>query len=254
MKSAFWIGYYGFLETIRNRLLLGVALLILPMFLGAWMLDVYNLDLQVKFIKDLALNVVSGYGLLIVVIISLDQLLPDIEKRTIYFILTRTLSRQEYLFGRFFGVVSSLGFYHAVTCGTITLFLRLYFGAWFTELPVGVFVIFLKQTLLVSVILLLSSCTSKIIVLSIGTLSYVVGHFFDVLRMWAERKGSGLLAMGVEAFAFLLPDFSLFEPRIGVVHEIQISLEPFLFLCFYSCVLSAFYLMLGGTILSRRDL
>ena len=174
MKTSLWIGYYGFLETVRNRLLLGILVMVLPVFAGAWMMDVYNLDLQVKFIKDLGLTIVSGFGLLIVLVISLDQILPDLEKRTVYFVLTRSPSRLHYILGRFLGVTASLGFYHLVMTGSLFLFLRLYFGHWFLELPTGVFIVFLKQTLLISIILLLCTFSSKIVVLSLGTLVYVL--------------------------------------------------------------------------------
>jgi ABC-type transport system involved in multi-copper enzyme maturation permease subunit len=254
MQSTLWIGYYSFLEAVRNRLLLGILVMVLPLFFTAWMLDVYHLDLQVKFVKDIGLNVISGFGLLIVVILSLDQLIPDLERKTIYFILTRMPSRQKYLLGRFFGVSASLAFYHLLTGGAIFLFLRAYFGAWFWELPVGAFIIFLKQAVLIAVILFLSTWLSKIVILSLGTLIYVLGHFIDVFRMWADRKGNALLSMVIEGVAFVLPDFSLFEPRISVVHEIQISLEPFLFVTVYATFISLFYLGIGGWILSRRDL
>jgi ABC-type transport system involved in multi-copper enzyme maturation permease subunit len=254
VKAALWIGYYSFLETVRNRLLLGILVMVLPVFAGAWMMDVYHLDLQVKFIKDLGLGVVSGFGLLIVLIISLDQILPDLEKRTVYFILSRSPSRLNYILGRFFGVAASLAFYHLIMTGCLFLFLRLYFQHWFWELPLGGVIVFLKQTLLVAVILLLCTFSSKIVVLSLGTLVYVLGHFFDVFRMWAVRKANVLLQFAVEGLAFLFPDFSLFEPRISVVHDLPIAAGPLLTLAGYTLLLSLFYLIIGARLLDSRDL
>jgi len=254
LSAMLWIGWYGFLETLRNRLLLGVALLVLPMLGASLLLNTYDLGFQAKIVKDIGLNIISVFGLFIVLILSLDQIIPDIERRSIYFVLTRMTRRDIYLFGRFLGVAASLAFYQTIMGGLLVLLLYSQTGLWYDELAVGIFVLFLKQCVLLSVILTLATFTSKIVIMSLGILIYSLGHTYDIFRMLAEKQSNTLLSWFIECVAFFLPDFSLYEIRINIVHELPFQASSLAILAVYTCALCMFYLALGGNILSRRDL
>lgn len=253
VKPVFWIAYYSFLEALRNRLLLGIFCLILPLIAGAKVLDVYHFG-QVKMIKDLGLFVTSLFGLMIVFILSLEQIIPDIEKKSVYFVLSRMGSRRCYLLGRFFGVITTLAFYNLIMTAFLIIILKIYSNYWFFELISGMSVYFLKQALLASMIMLLVTFASRIVVMSLGVFFYAIGHSYDFIRMFIESKESPALAFMFEAIVFFFPDFSLFEPRLRVVHDVPIAPQAMILVVLYSLFFSLFYLGLGGKLLSRKDL
>lgn len=253
-RAVGWIGWYGFLEAVRSRLLLGTMFLVLPLMVSTWLLDVYQVGLQVKVVKDLGLNLMSGFGLLIVLFVSLDQIIPDIERRSISFILTRVGNRQAYVVGRFLGVALTLAFFHGVMAGFLTAMLRWHDQAWFWEVPLGAFVVWLKQCVLVAVVLFLTTFATKIVVISLSVLTYVLGHILDIFRMLLDRKGSPVLGWLGEAAMAVVPDFSLFELKVAVIHEFPIQASAVGFLALYSLCVALFFLAAGGTILARRDL
>ena len=252
--ALFWIGWYGVLETPRNRPLLGVSLLIPPILGASMLLNSYDLGFQAKIVKDIGLNIISIFGLFVVLILSLDQIIPDIERRSIYFVLTRMTRRDIYLAGRFLGVAASLAFYQAIMSGLLILLLYSKAGIWYYELAVGIFVLFLKQCVLLSVILMLATFTSKIVIMSLGILIYALGHTYDLFRMLAEKQSNTIFSWFIEFIAFFLPDFSLYEIRINIVHELPFQASSLAILAGYTGALCLFYLALGGNILSRRDL
>ncbi|MBU1109245.1 MAG: hypothetical protein KKB51_21380 [Candidatus Riflebacteria bacterium] len=248
------IAWYSFIEALRNRLFLGVLLLALPFTAAAWNIDVYQLGFQTKFISDAGLTLISTLGLLVVLFFSLDQIIPDIERRTIYFIFTRVPSRHTYMLGRFLGIVATLFCLHVFMSGLLMLIIRLRADAWFTEIPIAGLIIFLKQSLLVSIVMLLASCTSKIITVSLSVLIYVIGHGLDIFRMLAEQSGNFVFAFLLDLAAIILPDFSLYETRIMIMHEIPAQTSALLILAFYTFSAIIFYLAIGGAVLKRRDL
>lgn len=253
VEPIFWIAYYSFLEALRNRLLLGIFCLIVPLIAGAKVLDIYHFG-QVKMIKDLGLFVTSVFGLMIVFILSLEQIIPDIEKKSVYFILTRMCSRRSYLLGRFFGVIATLAFYNLIMTAFLILILRIYSSYWFFELVSGMSVYFLKQALLTSMIMLLVTFASRIVVMSLGVFFYAIGHSYDFIRMFVESKENPHLAFLFEVVVFFFPDFSLFEPRLRVVHDVPIAPQAMVLVALYALFFSLFYLGLGGKLLSRKDL
>lgn len=248
------IAWYSFIEALRNRLFLGVFLLALPFAGLAWTVDVHQLGFQTRLVSDAGLTLISTLGLLVVLFFSLDQIIPDIEKRTVYFIFTRMPSRHTYMLGRFFGIVATLFFLHVFLTAMLVLIIKLRTGAWFNEIALAGFIIFLKQSLLVSIVMFLASCTSKIITVSLSVLIYVVGHGIDIFRMLAEQSGNVIIALLLDVAGIILPDFSLYETRIMVMHEIPAQTSAVLILTFYTLTAILFYLAIGGAVLKRRDL
>ncbi|EKD82220.1 MAG: hypothetical protein ACD_39C01418G0001, partial [uncultured bacterium] len=132
--------------------------------------------------------------------------------------------------------------------------LRIQAGAWFVEVPVAMFMVFLKQLLLVSIVMMLAACSTKIVTVSLSVLIYVIGHGLDIFRMLAERKGNMFLASLTDFFIFVMPDFSLYETRVMVMHEIPARGSALALLALYTAAAVFFYLSLGGAALDRRDL
>jgi hypothetical protein len=163
-------------------------------------------------------------------------------------------SRHTYMIGRFFGIVTTLLCLHVFLAGLLVMIIKLRTGAWFNEIPIAGLIIFLKQSLLVSIVMLLASCTSKIITVSISVLIYVVGHGLDIFRMLAEQGGNSIIAFLLDIAGLILPDFSLYETRIMVMHEIPAQTSALLILAFYTLTAIFFYLAIGGAILKHRDL
>ncbi|MBF0407828.1 MAG: hypothetical protein HQM10_10765 [Candidatus Riflebacteria bacterium] len=253
VKPVFWIAYYSFLEALRNRLLLGIFCLIIPLIAGAKVLDVYQFG-QVKMIKDLGLFATSIFGLLIVFILSFEQIIPDIEKKSVYFILSRMGSRNSYILGRYLGIIATLTFYNTIMTVFLIVLLKFYSSYWFLELISAMAIYLLKQSLLTSMIVLFATFTSRIVVTSLGIFFYAIGHSYDFIRMFFESRENPTLMFLFEAVVFFFPDFSLFEPRLRVVHDIPIAPQAMLLVLLYSVFFSLFYLGVGGKILSRKDL
>lgn len=134
------------------------------------------------------------------------------------------------------------------------MIIKLRTGAWFNEIPIAGLMIFFKQSLLVSIVMLLAACTSKIITVSMSVLIYIIGHGIDIFRMLAEQGGNKIIAFLLDLASIILPDFSLYETRIMVMHEIPAQTSALLILAFYTFAAIMFYLAIGGAILKRRDL
>ena len=254
LKISAAIAYYSFLETLRNRFFLGVVLLALPISLSALFLNPYNLGFQVRLVTDAGLTMISTIGLFIVLFFTLDQVVPDIERKTIYFVVTRSASRLVYMLGRFLGICLTLLFLHVFLGSLLLAILKIRTSAWFLEVPVAVFIIFLKQALLVSIVMFLAACSTKIVTVSLSVLIYVLGHGLDIFRMLVDKNGNYFAAHVLDLIAFLLPDFSLFETRIMVMQEIPARGSAIFLLTLYTFSAILFYLSAGGAILRRRDL
>jgi ABC-type transport system involved in multi-copper enzyme maturation permease subunit len=248
------IACYSFLETLRNRLFLGVILLSIPLSSAAWLLNTYELGFQVRLVTDAGITLISIAGLLVVLFFSLDMVVSDIEHRTIYFVITRSPDRHVYMLGRFLGIALTLLSLHLFLGGLLLAILKIRTGVWFSEVPVAVLMIYLKQLLLVSIVMMLAACSTRIVTVSLGILIYVVGHGLDIFSMLAYRQENKILTWILDIIAFVLPDFSVYETRVMVMHELPARGDALLLLCLYTFAAVFFYLSIGGAVLRRRDL
>ncbi len=231
-----------------------VLALLLPLAPLPWLLDVFALGGQVKIVKDGGLALLSVMGFLLVLFLASEQVIPDIERRSAYFFLTRNPSRFGFLTGKFLGVVASLAFFQLSFSAWILLLLRIHDGAWFWEILSGAVAVFLKYVVFSATLLFFATFGTRIVLLSLGILVFALGHGVGFLRDGFESVGSPVLSFLFESAAFFLPDFTVFEFRLAVVHEVSIQAAAFAWIGIYALCVSLFFLVLGGFVLERRDL
>ncbi len=118
------VGRNTLLEAIRQQLLTVILLVALAMVSASAFFGGYVAAEQIKFIKDFSTGIMSNFGL-VITILSTSMLLPqELQNRTIYTILAKPVRREEFLLGKFFGVVLLISF--AMALMTLVFALSLY--------------------------------------------------------------------------------------------------------------------------------
>ena len=104
IMNVLWaIAVISFEEGIRNRALYGITLFALLLF-GATALVAGMIPREVgKVAVDMALSTVSFTGLLLVLFVGINLMAKDLDKRTIYTVLARPISRSSTFSENFWG-------------------------------------------------------------------------------------------------------------------------------------------------------
>src|SRR5206468_5759175 len=63
---------------------------------------------DIKIIKDLGLAAMSAFGLFIAVFIGIGLVSKEVERRSIYSLLSKPIRRQEFIIGKYLGLVLTL--------------------------------------------------------------------------------------------------------------------------------------------------
>ena len=126
MRAVFSVALLSFKEGLRQRVLYGVVLAALLMMSGAVLVSGFFLRDISKVILDFSLATVTLGGLTIPLFLAIHMLARDIERRTVFSLLSRPISRGQYLFGKFNGLLLltglvmlflSIGVYLSLECG-----------------------------------------------------------------------------------------------------------------------------------------
>ncbi len=108
MRNIALIARITFQEAWRNRILLSILLFAAGIFaLNFILADSFNYELS-KVAVDVSMSAISICTLLIIIILCINQLGRDIDRRIVFLFLARPLARHEYIIGKFIGFASLL--------------------------------------------------------------------------------------------------------------------------------------------------
>ncbi|MCL5269539.1 MAG: ABC transporter permease [bacterium] len=109
MKKIVAIANNTFKEAVRNRVLYVILMfaLILIIFSGA--LGELTIASKFKIIKDLGFMAINLFGVAIAVFVGVSLVYNELEKRTIYTIVSKPIGRWQFLLGKYFGLLLTVG-------------------------------------------------------------------------------------------------------------------------------------------------
>lgn len=104
--SRIWaIALNTFREAIRDRVLYGVVGFGALVQLFALALAQLSLDQQARVVRDVGLASVSLFAVIVAIFLGSSLLYKEIERKTLYVILPKPIRRDEFLLGKYVGIV-----------------------------------------------------------------------------------------------------------------------------------------------------
>ncbi len=257
-----------FKEGIRNRALYGISLVAL-LLLGANFLITGMIPREVgKVAVDMALSTVSFTGLLLVLFVGINLMAKDLDKRTIYMVLSRPLSREQYIVGKFFGMILLIlttVFILSVFALLSIFLIKLSYPAYFSRfswllIMLSIFFITVMLILLASLSFLFSSFTStSFITLILTVIAYIIGQSLNDVKALVEAPQvvgiqiSPLTVKLIQAAYYIFPNLSLFDIKIQAAHGLAVSHSYIFWTVTYGVVYSCLAITLAALIFRKKE-
>src|SRR5690348_18004363 len=109
MTSRIWhIGANTFREAVRDRVLYNLIAFALLMSGAAILVGQISIGIERLVVINLGLTAVSLFGVVIAIFIGIGLVSKEIDKRTLYTVLSRPVQRWEFIVGKFFGLTGTL--------------------------------------------------------------------------------------------------------------------------------------------------
>ena len=269
MQTVWPLALITFKEGLRQRILYGVLVASLLLILFGVLISGLFLRDTLKILLDLCLAAVSLGGLLVPFFLSVNLLAGDIERRTIYTILSRNVSRNEYILGKFLGLALLAGTVMALlTLATLAAVLLASFiypahvFATFSPWPILVSsaLAFLGIQVLNSAVFLWSSVTTSSFLATLLTLStYLIGHSVEDVVRFISLKIKGVeIALSTELTAklalYVFPNLAAFDLKQQTAHCLFPAWRETAVLVVYGLSYIGLMLFLAAFFFRRRDL
>jgi ABC-type transport system involved in multi-copper enzyme maturation permease subunit len=209
-----------FREAVRDRVLYNLIVFALLMIGASLLLGQITIGVQRQLLINLGLTAISVFGILIAIFIGIGLVSKEIDKRTLYTVLTRPVQRWEFILGKFLGLVGTLAVNTAfMTAGFFAALLYLARGLQRSDVYIltAIYFILLSLMIVTAIALLFSSFSTPIeaAVMTFGLV--VVGSFSNDIRTFASMATGPMHYLAMAA-SYVVPNLSALNVIAAVAH------------------------------------
>ena len=255
----FWaIAKNTFKEAVRNKILYSLIFFALAMMTVSLVLDQVTVGQRSKIIKDFGLASINLFGVLIAIMVGINLVYKEIEKRTIYPLLAKPVRRSEFLIGKYLGIVLTLGVEVALMSLFLFLLMAIYGKSTGSQtfdlgLLAAIFLIFLELALVAAVAILFSSFSTPFLSGMFTLAVYVIGHLTDDLKRLGALSGNLSLEKTTAFIYYLLPNLENFNIKGEVVYQLPVETGRILLSLLYGLLYISLLIALSSMLFQRRD-
>lgn len=242
-----------FREAIRDRILYSLLFFAFLMMGSSVLLARLTLGEYSKIIKDVGLAAISLFGVLISVFVSIQLVSREIDRRTIYTVLSKPLQRWEFVLGKFGGLALTLALQLVIMTGAFLGLIWWVSGEVATGLLPAILLIYMELLLLTAVAVLFSSFTTPILS-GLFTLSmFVIGHLTVDIRRFGLELEPGIGRVLSDVAWYVLPNLEYFNLKNEAVHNVPLVPGQLEFALGYGLCYVVLVLAAASALLERRD-
>ena len=245
-----------FREAVRDRVLYNLVAFAVLLSGAAILVGQISIDIERLVVVNLGLTAVSLFGVVIAIFIGIGLVSKEIEKRTLYTVLSRPVRRWEFIVGKFFGLTGTL--LVNTFCMAIGVFAALLYVSHKLQASDGwimaaLYFIVLQFLILCSLALLFSSFSSPLLSAVFTFSLFVIGTFAEDLRGFAGMT-HGVTRWLATGAAYLVPNFSALNVIGQVAHEQPVSGQLIAYNTAYALAYAAMAICGAVLIFERRNL
>ena len=253
MSKIWVIALNTFKENLRDKVLYNLLFFGLLLIGSSLVLGSLTIGEQERIIKDIGLAGINVFGVLIAIFVGIGLVSKEIEKRTIYTILAKPVTRYQFLLGRYVGLVITLFVNTSVMAGGFAGVLLLSGIRLDLGLLEAISLIFMELIVIVAITVMFSTFTTPTLSATFTLAIYVIGHLASDLKALAQKLQSGLSRALLDGLYYTLPNLDFFNIKGEVIHGVPIAASYLLTAIGFGFGYAAVVIALACVIFQRRD-
>lgn len=255
MSNVFAIAINVVKDAARRKVFYVVFLFGLVVLALAPVLPNFDLGARASFLRDISLSLASLFGVVLAVILSVGQVPGEVDKRTIYNILSKPVSRAQYLLGKYLGILVSLAAIMFVMGIEILILLAARVQRFTPIVFEGVFAVFLEAAIISAFCLMFSTFASAPINVFATILFYFICHM-KTGYLYPKLVGNvnGFVKVLSGAVYYVIPNLENFNLSQQVGYGGGASAWNMLRITGYAVLFGAIFVLIAYLAFRRRDL
>jgi Cu-processing system permease protein len=240
-------------EAVRNKLLYTLLAFAVVMIATGVLLSTLSYVERERIVQDVGLAAIRLFGVGIAIFVGVGLIHKEVDRRTIQTILSKPVSRAEFLLGKFVGLVLTIWGQVAIMAVAFVAV------SWMAGAPVdaghakAIGLAAMELMLIVAVATLFSSFTTPMLASLFSVGIYLVGHLTRDLRALGAQSEVESVERVSALLYRVLPDLESFNVTVQAVHGLPIPPAEIWLPALYGLGYSAALLALAVLVFERRD-
>jgi Cu-processing system permease protein len=245
-----------FREAVRDRVLYNLIVFALIMSAASVLVGQISIQIERLVVINLGLTVVSLFGVVIAILIGIGLVSKEIDKRTLYTMLSRPVRRWEFVAGKFFGLAGTL------VVNTLVMALGVFAALFYVShrleasdasILVALYFIILEFLIVTALALFFSSFSTPLLSAVFAFSLFVIGCFSEDLRAFAAAA-HGVGRWLLTAAAYLVPNLSALNVTSQVAHGEKLPEQLILLNTVYALLYALAVVSAAVVVFEHRDL
>lgn len=255
-----------FKESVRDKVLFAFVAFAVLIISASFLLGQLTAGQEVKIIKDLGLAAISLFGHFIAIFIGIGLVSKEVERRSIYALLAKPITRTQLVLGKYTGLLSTLAVNVVVMTAALFLVLAVNHAtasealraSWEAPavdpaLATAAFLILCELAVVTAIAVFFSTFTSPVLAAAFTAGLVIAGQFGADLKNFEMVVESPAVQWLTRAVYYLLPNLASFDVKARVVHGQPVTAAYVLTVLVYGAVYISALLVAATAIFSRRD-
>jgi ABC-type transport system involved in multi-copper enzyme maturation permease subunit len=250
------LAWNTFREAVRDRVLYSIFFFALGVILLSLAMEQIAIGDQAKVVRSMAQGSIDFFSAVIAMFLGISLVWKELERRTVYTILSKPIPRWTFVVGKYTGLVLTL----AVQLLLMLVFyvVLMMFQTQQSFPPPVVFVsmgMVLMELMLLTAWATLFGCYSAPTTAAFCTLSvFIIGHLADDIWLFGSQAES----LGVQQISrtlyWVLPNFEIFNIREAAVHGREVPWGRFWGALAYGLAYTSVVLGFAVGVFNRKDI
>ncbi len=240
-------------EAVRDRILYVLLFFAGATILASKALGYISLGQDVKIIADISLAAISVFGALIAIFVGTNLVYKEIDKRTIYTILSQPVWRYEFVLGKYLGLAMLIATVTAAMGIGAGVYIAILGGSVNLAFAEAILLIYCKLLLITGLSVLLSTITSPILGAIVVLTAYFVGHATGIMvDLPAHFDGTRAKEL-IEAAYYVVPNLGNFDVWREYANGVNVPHSYVIWTIGYGAAYTIILLYLAAAAFEHKD-
>jgi ABC-type transport system involved in multi-copper enzyme maturation permease subunit len=241
-------------ESIRNKLLYTLLFFAVGVIAAAVLIASLSYVEGERIIQDIGLAAIRLFSVGIAIFVGIGLIHGEIERRTIYTILSKPVSRTEFLVGKFFGLLLTVWLQLVLMSMAFGLVVVSSGSSLTSAHAAAIFMTGMELMVVVAVATLFSSFTTPMLAALFTLGIWAMGHLTRDMRALGQQADLAWVRTAAEWIYRVLPDLESFNLTIQAAHGLAISPQEIWLPMLYAVGYAIALLFAASFIFRRRDM
>ena len=240
-------------EAVRSRLLYALLLFAILMILSGVLLSSLSYVETERILQDVGMAAIRLFGAAIAIFVGVNLIHKEVDRRTVQTILSKPLSRAEFLLGKFLGLALTIWMQMAVMVAVFAA-VSLATGAPLGGAHAAAFVLgAVELALVVAVATFFSAFTSPMLASFFAVGVWVAGNLTRNLRDIGASSELPLVVLTTRWLHRALPDLASFNLTLEAAHGLPVTGSDVWLALAYGTGYAVVVLVAAVAVFERRD-